>query len=146
MRIHTRPGKTPRKTDASSTWIAGTKADAARTRIAPAKRAPETDTCVLVYGHGSRARTCTWYTERLDDRETRAMSDYKQVRMGVTERQLDDMRFIKEVYRLPNEASAVGTALAVTRAIAERVKRQHGRLVLHNDDGTRQEIRIPAGT
>lgn len=74
------------------------------------------------------------------------MSDYKQVRMGVTERQLDDMRFIKEVYRLPNEASAVGTALAVTRAIAERVKRQHGRLVLHNDDGTRQEIRIPAGT
>ncbi len=74
------------------------------------------------------------------------MSDFKQVRLGVTERQLDDMRFIKEVYSLPNEASAVGTALAVTRAIAERIKRQHGRLVLHNDDGTRQEIRIPGRT
>ncbi len=74
------------------------------------------------------------------------MSDFKQVKMGVTERQLDDMRFIKEVYSLPNEASAVGTALAVTRSLAERVKRRHGRLVLHNNDGTRQEIRIPAGT
>ena len=74
------------------------------------------------------------------------MSDFKQVKMGVTTRQLDDMRFIKEVYRLPNEASAVGTALAVTRAIAERVKKRHGRLVLHNNDGTQQEIRIPAGT
>ena len=70
------------------------------------------------------------------------MSEFKQVRMGVTADQIDDMRFIKQAYNLPNEASAIATALAVTRALAERVSK-HSRLILHNADGTRQEFRMP---
>lgn len=69
------------------------------------------------------------------------MSDFKQVEMGVTESQIKDMDVIQKAYHLPNKASAVATALAVTRTIAERAK--HGRLIIHNDDGTRQELRIP---
>lgn len=64
--------------------------------------------------------------------------------MGVTDRQIDDMGYIERAYNLPNKASAVGTALAVTRALAERANGR-SRLVIHNDDGTRQEIRLPAG-
>ena len=70
------------------------------------------------------------------------MSEFKQVRMGVAEGQIEDMRFIQREYNLPNEASAVATALAVTRALAERVNKR-SRLIVHYADGTRQEFRMP---
>ena len=70
------------------------------------------------------------------------MAEFKKVAMGVTQRQIDDMEFIERAYGLESRASAVGTALAITRAIAERVD-DRSRLVLHKADGTRQEIQLP---
>ena len=70
------------------------------------------------------------------------MSRFKKVSMGVTDEQREDIRFIQKALDLPNDASAVATAVCITRVLISRVN-NGGRLFVDNADGTRQELRLP---
>lgn len=70
------------------------------------------------------------------------MAELMPVKMRVRPKDLDDLRYIRQVYALPNDATAAATAISIARLVAERV---HGRnrLMVHNSDGSMVEIRIP---
>lgn len=65
-----------------------------------------------------------------------------QITMGVTERELERMRYIQRTYGLQNKAQAVAVALDIAKPLVEHV---HGRnrLVLHEPGGIRREFQMP---